>query len=464
MGFAVKIVYITNGMASTLNSSLELSRRLTDAGHEVIYLSQADVCPRVQAAGYRCRRLEADQAFQEEAPGPVSVRKPIGWARTLLQRRGIRRRSVRNTEIESAVAELDPDLLLIDIEMHFAIIATASLGIPTLLPIVWFSIFKHPALPPMHTKLTPPATPRGRLAIALAWWRLRIRVIGGDWKDRLRRTLSGDLFRPVAYDTVNIDDLRALAKSRTFSLRRNADRSHWLRPYAYTRLPVLSFTAREMEFPHEPWPMLHYVGPMVLRDRPETLVDEAASAAWRRFAADRRPGRPLVYCSLGTFWSMDDDFLRRVLDVFERRTDWDLVIGLGGKLDPARLAPIPPNALVVDYAPQLEVLAQADCAITHGGITTINECIEFEVPMVVYSTEHVDQDGCAARVAFHRLGVVADIGAAGVDAVEGNIERALQDAEIRENVAAMRAHFDGYRSPDAAVRLIESLGGPPTDT
>lgn len=53
MGFAVKIVYITNGMASTLNSSLELSRRLTDAGHEVIYLSQADVGPRVQAAGYR---------------------------------------------------------------------------------------------------------------------------------------------------------------------------------------------------------------------------------------------------------------------------------------------------------------------------------------------------------------------------------------------------------------------------
>ena len=52
-----RIVYITNGMVSTLNASLELSRQLTDAGHEIIYLSHADISARAAAGGYRFVRV-----------------------------------------------------------------------------------------------------------------------------------------------------------------------------------------------------------------------------------------------------------------------------------------------------------------------------------------------------------------------------------------------------------------------
>ncbi len=453
----MRVLYITNGMASTLNSSFELSRRLLAAGHEVVYASPADIVDQVEAQGLRCTRLLADQPFQVEAGRAIPISRPLAWLRSLTRRRSIRRRSIANDEIERIVGDLAPDLLLIDIEMHFAVIATAASRIPTLLPIVWFSVFRRAGLPPMHTTLMPDGS-RRRLRIALSWWRLRFATVNGELQDRVRRAVRGEIFRPVTYDTFDVDDLRAVAKARGFAIGRETDRSHWLRPYVYSHLPLLCFNAWEMELPQERWPTVHYVGPMVRLDRREVLVDPDSAERWRQFKQRRRLAgseRPLVYCSLGSFWSMDRQFLRRVIDVFERRPEWDLVLALGGKLEIGALEPVPENALVLDYAPQVEVLRGAACAITHGGVTTINECIELGVPMLVYSTQHVDQNGCAARVGFHRLGVVADKDRDDVEAMERKLEQALTDPTIRRNVEAMRASFQRYKQPDAAVDVIE---------
>ena len=457
----MRIVYITNGLSSTLNSSFELSRRLCDAGHEVTYLSPADIEQRVTAQGYPFLRLAEDRRFLElvrdDPPLWSCASRPLAGLRWIARRRRIRRRSIANDEIERVVRRLAPDVLLIDIEMHFAILATAAAEIPTLLPIVWFSIFRRPGLPPLHTDLMPGGSRRRRWIIRLAWWRLRLETLHLEWRQGLARWRQGDLLRPVPYETFRFADLKALARSRGLRLRRITSRSHWLRPTLYQRLPILCFNAWEMEFPHRPHPNLHYVGPMVDPRRREAQVDAASAASWRSFERRRRlqaGDRPLVYCSLGTFWSADRAFLGRVLEAFERREDWDLVLGLGGKLRAEALGPVPANVLAVDFAPQLEVLESADCAITHGGITTLNECVFYEVPMVVYSTRHVDQDGCAARVAFHGLGIVA-----GRDddsrTLERNVARALRDPALRRNLAAMRRHFADYARADAAVRLIE---------
>ncbi len=455
----MRIVYITNGMASTLNSSFELTRRLIESGHEVTYVSPADVIEQVEAQGLRCVRLSEDTRFQAAVGEPVPPTSPLRWLRSLARRRRLRRQSIANDEIERVVSELAPDLLLIDMEMHFAIVATAAAKVPTFLPIVWFSVFKQPELPPMHTDLPPGDSWQRRLRIRVAWWRLRLETLHGEWRDRLRRTLRGDVFRPVAYDTFAVDDVRAVARARGFPFARETDRRHWLRPHVYRRKPVLCFNAWEMELPHRRRSGVHYVGPMVRLDRQEALLDADSAARWSRFVKRREGGaagaRPLVYCSLGTYWSMDRDFLRRVLDVFETRPDWDLVLGLGGKLEADGLAPLPANALVLDFAPQLEVLRRADCAITHGGITTINECVELGVPMVVYSTRHVDQNGCAVRVGHHGLGIVGDKDADDLGAMEGKIERALTDSTIRGNVQAMSACFREYRESGEAVRILE---------
>lgn len=452
----MRIAYLTNGLASTLNSSLELSRRLTEAGHDVIYVSPADLQERVAAYGYRFERLVADQGFQRELPDAVPIRRPAAWLRSLPTRRRIMRASMEHDEVERTIAGIAPDVLLIDYEMHTAVIASRATGIPTLLPMVWFTVFRQLEIPPMNTMLPIDRSPAGRARIVVAWAKIWIRRYLGAWKDRLSRTVSGDIFRPLRYDTGNYHELRAHARRKDFNLRRETSRLHFLKPFVYLHIPALAFNVREMEFPHRSRPGLIYTGPMVLHDRKDAAAGSSRERV-ARFLAERDSARPLVYCSLGTYWAADTELLSKIVDAFRRRSDWDLVLGLGGTLDPGVLGPVPANVLPLGYAPQVEILQQADCAITHGGITTINESIEFGVPLVVYSTGHVDQNGCAARVAHHTLGVVAGRGEDSA-AIEANIERALTDETIAQSVQAMQHVFATYRSPDRAVRAVEEAG------
>jgi len=449
------ILYITNGMASTLNASFALARRLVAAGHSVVYTSHAAIDRQVEAQGHRFFPLTRDRRFAERMaadPRPPPGR-PLALVAWLRRRRALRADSIADRELEALVERLAPDLLLIDIEMHAAIIVTDRFRLPALLPIAWFTIYRHPDLPPLHTALEPGT---GRRAIALAWLRLRLassalRLRGRLWLPRY--------WRPLTWGTINVGDLAALARSRGYDLKARTDRSQWLRPHLYRDATVMSFNGREMELPHIPHPDLHYVGPMIETERQEVLLDANASAAWRAFRRAREAvpnRRPLIYCSLGSYWAADRPFLMRVLAAFATRADWLLVLGLGGKLAPADLAPVPGNALLLPWAPQLEVLATADCAITHGGITTINECIASGVPMVVYSTGHVDQNGCAVRVAHHGLGIKADKERDDPAAIAANVERVLGDSAIRARVAAMREVFERYAAADAARRLVEA--------
>ena len=77
---------------------------------------------------------------------------------------------------------------------------------------------------------------------------------------------------------------------------------------------------------------------------------------------------------------------------------------------------------------------------------------------MVYSTGYVDQNGCAARVAHHGLGVVADQTVDDSLVIEANIETALTDPDIQSRVASMQGVFAAYRSPDRAVEAIEAAG------
>lgn len=440
------IVFISHGITSPLNAALEFSRRLTAAGHEVTFMSHAEVGEEVRAHGFCLVQLTPDDEIRQR---PTHAKSPWRWVREM---RKARKRSIANTEIEDKVSALDPDLLVIDVEMHFAVIATANLNIPTMLALNFFSVFRLPGLPPLNSSLSP-ADDWTWERFRAAWMRVRLSA----WWARVRHKVGkggvGDLLRPVALGTYHYADLKQVAKHRNYPLRQNVDRNEWLRPYMYTRLPVLCFNAFELEFPHQPHPNIHYVGPMVNKHRPERRVDDESRRRWEAFKQARATSaldRPLVYCSLGSYWA-DRDFLRMVVATFRRRPEWDLVLGLGGQTSEADLGPIPENVLVLDWAPQLEVLQLADCAISHGGITSINECISSGVPVVVYSPSLLDQDGNAARIAYHRLGVAAEWDTDRPEALERHIDDLLADASIGANVAAMARLYDRYERRAAAV-------------
>ena len=74
-----------------------------------------------------------------------------------------------------------------------------------------------------------------------------------------------------------------------------------------------------------------------------------------------------------------------------------LVISLGGGLDPERLGILNGDPLVVRYAPQLEIVERAAAVITHAGLNTTLESLAEGMPLVCISLGN-DQPGVAARV------------------------------------------------------------------
>ncbi len=156
----------------------------------------------------------------------------------------------------------------------------------------------------------------------------------------------------------------------------------------YSQLAQLSQAPAEFEFPRQNLPQwFHLTGP----------YHSAASREPVPFPYEQLTGKPLIYASMGTLQN-------RLIAVFEKIAEAceglnaQLVISLGGSAKPELLPELPGNPLVVEYAPQLELLKQATLMVTHAGMNTTMECLKNGVPMVAIPVTN-DQPGVAARIA-----------------------------------------------------------------
>jgi UDP:flavonoid glycosyltransferase YjiC (YdhE family) len=457
------IVIATFGLVSLSNVALELSRRLREVGHRVTFVCPAAVADRFSSQGETVVALQHDDRFERlvnelDRPSPLAPRAAVRWVQG---RRRLRADSFDVSEVGDAVEGLRPDLVVLDLEFHTAALATEHLDVPRALITNLFSVFNSPGLPPLSSSLPAPAGVKGQYRQKAAWAWVRAgalyqRVVNSVGPAALVATL-----RPMRLDTVYLRDLAPAARKLGVDLAEVTDRGQWLRPYIAADLPVLCCQAVELELPHTPSPRLRYIGPLIRADRQEPDLAPAERRRWDDLVAARRSAgpdrrRPLVYASLGTMWAADRSLLDRLIAAVASTPDRDLVLGLGGGLDPVELGSLPPNVIATAWAPQLEMLDEADVVVTHGGSGTIVESVTAGVPLVVYSTGFVDQDGNARRVAHHKLGVMGDA-ADPPELISRAIDRALTDPAIAVAVEAMGAVFHAYQERNEAVAAVEQL-------
>lgn len=450
-----RLLYVAHGLRGSLYTSLALAKRLQVDGHEVTFMTFRDVGADVSRAGFELIQLrdgaDADEAFRTKVGRH-------GRLRALRLGRQLRARLITSTEVRDEVKRLSPDLLLIDAEMHAAIIATRALAIPTVLAVPWFSPFRVPALPPMHTALRPPQTSSARLRVEAAWeWHLAKRFVDRQ-VGSLGPTGLRQAARPFHLNTPNIRTVRAVSRFHGVDLSTIASWRHWMAPLVYPELPLMCYTAHEMDFEHTPPAVVTSVGVIIDEQRPEPLVTDAASARWTRFRDQAHTdGRPIVYASMGSLQTGDTGFYQRIISVFARRPGWALVLGLGAQADIASLGELPDNVLALNYAPQLDVLANASVAIHHGGIGSVNECAWFEVPSIAVSSGFVDEPGTCARIEHHGLGISISHAELTGATLEAGVERLLSDRTIADNLSRMRSHLGSYVEDRVPEHLINTL-------
>ena len=281
---------------------------------------------------------------------------------------------------------------------------------------------------------------------------------------RLKKWLSAQYYFLVTAGSDTKSTLCYYAQKIGFPFSELVDPYQWLIPFFYRSLPVLNLNALELDFPHPPHPEAHYVGPMVCVQRKETFADQLGDSSSKldaileRYRQSKRETRSLIYCAFGRFQiSYDQSLLHRVVNAIKAHPEWELVLSLGGHLSPEVLGELPPNVHVFKWVPQLKILEVTHCAIIHAGISSINECLYYKVPMVVYSILIRDQNGNAARVAYHGLGIAGNRLQDNSETIGQHIHCALTKKSFTIQLQKMNEHLQQYQRNNILVRTVDDL-------
>lgn len=115
---------------------------------------------------------------------------------------------------------------------------------------------------------------------------------------------------------------------------------------------------------------------------------------------------------------------------------------------------LPRGTIVVEYAPQLELLRRASVVVTHAGMNTALEAMANGVPMVAVPVCN-DQPGVAARLAHVGVARVVPARRANSANVRAAIIRVLEDPSYR--AASVRLQQLIQRGPtlEQTAELIE---------
>jgi zeaxanthin glucosyltransferase len=132
-----------------------------------------------------------------------------------------------------------------------------------------------------------------------------------------------------------------------------------------------------------------------------------------------------------------------------------MVLSTGRNVRPADLGPVPANVLVVQSAPQLELLRRAHLCITHAGLNTTLEALTYGVPLLAIPITF-DQPGVALRIAYHGVGEVLRLHELTADALAALARSILATPAYRTRARHFQQIIERTEGLDLAANLVES--------
>jgi zeaxanthin glucosyltransferase len=171
------------------------------------------------------------------------------------------------------------------------------------------------------------------------------------------------------------------------------------------------------------------------------------------FPWDRLDGRPIIYAALGTTRNVQAFVFRLIAEACQD-LDLQLVISLGGRIDPEMFADLPGNPLVMDYVPQLELLKLATIVITHCGANTAFAALMEGKPMVAIPLAH-DQPAVAARLARLGIAEVLPVMRLSASKIHRAVTKVLNNPSYRHAALKMQAELHSLNGSQRAADIIE---------
>ena len=378
---------------------LELRRR----GHEVVIRTIATEVDALRALGFTADPVDPAIAAVElvdfKEHNPLASLK-AGVANF------IARGALQLPEVQRAIEEEDPDLLLVDVLCWGAAAVAEASGLP------WASVqhsptpLPAPEVPPFGPGLRPMGGPLGRL------------------RNRLLTPLTLGMLERVALPGAN----RLRARAGATPLRDAVD--------MYTRPPLTIYlTSRALEYPRTSWPeSFLFTGPL-------SWEPAAPTPAWLDELT-----RPVALITTSSEFQDDGVLVRSALAGLAGE-DLDVVATMPAGLEECD---VPGNAHLAEFVPHSLLLPRAVVAVTHGGFGATQKALAAGVPVVVVPFGR-DQSEVARRAEASGAGVMLSPKRLTPERLRAAVRQAITLKPVASVLADRMAREGG--APLAANRL-----------
>jgi len=175
--------------------------------------------------------------------------------------------------------------------------------------------------------------------------------------------------------------------------------------------------------------------------------------ASEHFPWERLDDRPLVYASMGTTRNARPEATRMIAEAC-RTLDVQLVIALGNRFDPVALGRLPGDPIVVEYAPQVELLKLANVVITHGGLNTVLETLTEGKPMIVIPLAY-DQPANALRLKRLSVAEMLPVRRLNAARIREAIVRLVSQTSYTEAAVNAQSELKAIHGANLAADIIE---------
>jgi zeaxanthin glucosyltransferase len=176
------------------------------------------------------------------------------------------------------------------------------------------------------------------------------------------------------------------------------------------------------------------------------------------FPWDQLTGEPIVYASMGTLQNGNPDLFNTIAAALSKHKGLQLVLAIGNILSPEQIGPVPKNAIVVNNAPQLELLKKASVCITHAGFNTVLEALAQGVPQIAIPVTN-DQPGVAARIAEKKTGKTTSLDGIDTSNLSALVDEVINNHIYRDNSRSIQKAIAKKNGLSVAADLLERAFG-----
>jgi MGT family glycosyltransferase len=162
-----------------------------------------------------------------------------------------------------------------------------------------------------------------------------------------------------------------------------------------------------------------------------------------------------VYASLGTLQNRREPLFRCFAEAC-RGLNVQLVIAHGGGLSESEARDLPGDPLVVEYAPQVELLARARVTITHGGLNTVLDSLANGVPLVTIPLTY-EQPAIARRIEWAGAGRSLSWKTLSTSRLRGALQIVLDDPQYAAGAKRMQDSIVLCGGVNRAADTVESV-------